>query len=545
MSHPIWYRLVHPDHSQLPNTDDDKLLLGSMADVVDLKQAVWKENECLLKPQVDSSGLKVYKNQASLAANEPLRVSASVAGLGQSYEDPVVIVVPVPLHSPTKNYKIDVTLKFSDLLHTVPAASWKRKSRSTDTKETLPTYPRAAKHFIIWNSFAKEVHEFAESELSKYLTMESNITANQLKYAQRIESAGCEADIECSLKNTTFDILEELLRLMGIGSFFSRGKGDPAVILEPDYIWKYFVGERENAYFRLPIEVKPFWSFPQQINLATRYKSDLEAAARSNITHESEAVRGVNQMYGYSSFNCSRYAALTTQHELHCFKRSGVLSTVEISNPIPLSGISYQGNHLSFFTCWLFLLWNAREKGIYASPAGSPPEATIAENKVLRQIDAPIQKLYTLLEIDADQIHFAQTLRIGKGAVGSVVSGSLKDAPELKFKLYDVYHEPNYVDISEREVAIYKQLGKLQGVVIPKFYGYFNYHGILIIAMEDCGDPLTTEEYPLFKVKVDECIAKLLEFGVMHQDLEACDGIYPNILRLGDNIRIIDFHFVG
>ncbi|KAI9353469.1 hypothetical protein BDR26DRAFT_3046 [Obelidium mucronatum] len=97
MAHPIWYRLVHPDHRQLPNTDDDVFEDSTVTLVADLKTAVWNKNEGLLKPlQVDASDLKVYKNQASLAANEPLRVSASVVGLGQSDEDPVVIVVPLP-----------------------------------------------------------------------------------------------------------------------------------------------------------------------------------------------------------------------------------------------------------------------------------------------------------------------------------------------------------------------------------------------------------------------------------------------------------------
>ncbi|KAI9353447.1 hypothetical protein BDR26DRAFT_831739 [Obelidium mucronatum] len=108
MSHPIWYRLVCPDHGQVPNTDVSKVggLAGCL--VVHLKTAVWNKNEGLLKPQqIVSSGLKVYKNKASLAANEPLRVSASVAGLGQSYEDPVVIVVPAPTSCPISLWIVD------------------------------------------------------------------------------------------------------------------------------------------------------------------------------------------------------------------------------------------------------------------------------------------------------------------------------------------------------------------------------------------------------------------------------------------------------
>ncbi|KAJ3010938.1 UNVERIFIED_CONTAM: hypothetical protein HDU68_001909 [Siphonaria sp. JEL0065] len=108
MSHPIWHRLVHPDYSQVANTDPSKVIAMPAWDVDDLKTAVWKENESLLQPQqVVASGLKVYKNQASLTANEPLRVSANVAGLGQSDEDPVVIVVPSPISYPISLWIVD------------------------------------------------------------------------------------------------------------------------------------------------------------------------------------------------------------------------------------------------------------------------------------------------------------------------------------------------------------------------------------------------------------------------------------------------------
>ncbi|KAI9349581.1 hypothetical protein BDR26DRAFT_852392 [Obelidium mucronatum] len=95
MSHPIWYRLVHPDHSALPNTESSKVMPMPAWDVDDFKTAVWNKNESLLKPQqVVASGLKVFKNEASLSAKEALAVNESLQGLGCLSLDPVVVVVP-------------------------------------------------------------------------------------------------------------------------------------------------------------------------------------------------------------------------------------------------------------------------------------------------------------------------------------------------------------------------------------------------------------------------------------------------------------------
>ena len=422
---------------------------------------------------------------------------------------------------------------------TVPTSCVKRRSSTTNTKGTIPTYPRSADCFLKWDTFLEEVDDFYQSKLASYLDFETEITVNKMIAYQGRGDAGCESDIESSIENTTFKILYELLRIMDIKSSFPRGRGESCVILEPDFIWKFYRNDKCKGCFRVPIEVKPFWTFPVVRNLAVTYQSDLKRKREDSIV-----VRGVNQIYGYSSFNYSRYSALTTQHELYCFKRIGN-STLIVSDVIPLKGVKYQNTEISFFTCWLFLLYNARENGIFSSPDGSPVSSTFSSKKTtiaLKQVKAPKLKLYSLREIKADQIYFSDNLVIGKGAVGSVISGKLFETPEIKFKLYDVYHDDRYIDLSKKEVKTYKKLKTLQGSVIPTFHGYFNYHGIIILALEDCGEPLTKKEYERHKDQVEMGITEMKAFGVVHEDLELRNGRYPNILKKGDQIRIIDFH---
>jgi hypothetical protein len=60
---PIWSRLILPDGSLYPNTDDFRVFVGQGSIVDDLKTAVWKKNEALLRPlSVVSSGLIIYRD---------------------------------------------------------------------------------------------------------------------------------------------------------------------------------------------------------------------------------------------------------------------------------------------------------------------------------------------------------------------------------------------------------------------------------------------------------------------------------------------------
>jgi hypothetical protein len=92
-------------------------------------------------------------------------------------------------------------------------------------------------------------------------------------------------------------------------------------------------------------------------------------------------------------------------------------------------------------------------------------------------------------------------------------------------------------------VARYKELETLQGKSIPKFYGFFNLHGILILAMEDCGHPLKVDEFPALKSRILLAVSAFNEKQVKHNDLEIRETnglqVYPNILVKDGEIRII------
>ena len=106
---------------------------------------------------------------------------------------------------------------------------------------------------------------------------------------------------------------------------------------------------------------------------------------------------------------------------------------------------------------------NAQENGIYSSRGGTPTTTIFPKGATisLKPVNAPKQGLYLLREIGADQIQFDENLVIGKGLIGTVISGRLFETPVIKFKMYDAFHDASYAELSKREVDVYKKLKRL------------------------------------------------------------------------------------
>jgi hypothetical protein len=123
---------------------------------------------------------------------------------------------------------------------------------------------------------------------------------------------------------------------------------------------------------------------------------------------------------------------------------------------------------------------------------------------------------------------------LSRGCCGAVISGSISGHDDIKFKTIDSFNEPDAMSICLNEIAAYKKLESLQGNLIPEFYGFFNLHGILILALEDCGSPLAVSEISVFQTEIDDAIKTINGLGLQHCDLESRTSngqkVYPNIL---------------
>lgn len=221
---------------------------------------------------------------------------------------------------------------------------------------------------------------------------------------------------------------------------------------------------------------------------------------------------------------------------------------MEVSKPVPLNGTP------GFFQSWLYVLWSANRDGFYSSPMGhvsiNIPKKPLEKIAGIRNV----RKNYSLVKIRGSQIQFAGLVErehggaLSKGCCGSVISGNIAGVENtLKFKTMDSFNHPDALQVLEKEAQIYKRLEDLQGTVIPIFYGFFNLHGILMLALEDSGSPLPVSRLCEMESKVHEAIRQVNQRNVAHRDLEVRESrgvkVYPNILVTNSNeIRIIDFH---
>ena len=392
------------------------------------------------------------------------------------------------------------------------------KAKTESKSGTVPTYPtECGVEFKKWSSFDTMVEQFCRYKLQ-------NVVGEFQK--QTFLQDGCrnEMGVQVSVFINIGKTLSNLLGAIGIPAHFSFPQGDNQVAFNPDIVCKIL--KENDEKLAVVIEVKPWWAFPMHDDAPNEYWEDI---GRSN--NESILVRGIQQIYGYMSFNYLRYGILTTYHGAYFLKRVN-------QSTLLISAAKYI-NDPDYLKYWMYLIAEADAEGCYSSPTGDP---------FARKSLVPIKSAdrYTLSPINSLQIQFSDLINMKKGvdngALGTVFGGNLESQEDIKFKMVDSFNTAGALQLCETEVMFYKQLEELQGSVIPKFYGYFNLHGFLILALQDCGSPINQTEFFSLKTKIDKAVKKLDEFGVDQNDLECRDGVYPNILCKDGEVRIIDFH---
>jgi hypothetical protein len=423
----------------------------------------------------------------------------------------------------------------------------KYESTTTNRDGTVPTYPReCGRTFQVWNTFDEEVEEFYRTN-TKILDL-LPLGLGDVEFTFNRKACGNEDEIHDRILNNFALPLESLLRALEIPSLFKRPAGDNQVLFNPDIVWK--IGAELNSNLSLVIEVKPWWSFDCIDNIVDQYHEDTD-----KTTKDTKVVKALQQIYGYMSYNYMRYGILTTYKSTYFLRRNGD-STLYISKPITLDS----GN-ITILQYWLFVLCKSHKEGFYSSPAGNPVDPTFytSKGKPFQQELKPIvfrdglykKKKYNLVDIQSSQIKFADLTErkhgaLSRGCCGAVISGSIFSNVDIKFKTIDSFNNADAMEICLKEIAVYDMLESLQGSIIPSFYGFFNLHGILILALEDCGLPLAVSDISLFQNDVNSAIKTINKLGLKHSDLESrqLNGqeVYPNILVKENKIRIIDFH---
>ncbi|KAJ3090501.1 hypothetical protein HK100_007433, partial [Physocladia obscura] len=158
----VWYRLVLPDGNIL---DPDLIQVPTDSLVVHVKKAVKVENPNALKA-VDSLALKPYKNQASFDAKVALEVDDSVAGLGASDIDLIVIVVPIQTN-PSPSRESSSLLLFANPNSNEPTTK-KQRTVVPKWKDELPFVYSLEKGTLFFVNRKDAVEQLQKIHRSKF-----------------------------------------------------------------------------------------------------------------------------------------------------------------------------------------------------------------------------------------------------------------------------------------------------------------------------------------------------------------------------------------
>lgn len=313
---------------------------------------------------------------------------------------------------------------------------------------------------------------------------------------------------------------------------FERVAGRSA-IGDPDFIWT--LDDCPGA--KAVIEIKTPWVLPSLDNASSRLATECAARFEDDTLARSNLLTAVQQSFIYMTLNNLRYGALTTFDETIFLRKverdsqDGERSVIEFSPAIKCD----VSDPLGIVAAWLFFINTVESdpRWMYASPVGS--------QAVSKDLLVPQQFVGDGTRYDPRDLQKCINFKsiIGRGHAGAVVVGSYGDEDDVVFKTIDLKTHPHGREQFDQEVQVYRDLEELQGSVIPKFYAYGNYYGLLqIMVLEHVGRPITEQEYLDRKDDIDNAIKMINNMGYKHNDL------FPRNIMINDEtggIRIIDF----
>jgi hypothetical protein len=208
--------------------------------------------------------------------------------------------------------------------------------------------------------------------------------------------------------------------------------------------------------------------------------------------NERQSIEGLEQVYGYMTFNANKYGILSNWTRTWFLRHveSVARKTLECAGPIELAGSPGTPSMLKAFVGMVLL---AERDWFYTSPTlDTPPPAhffgptkmALKQQKKAISIAGnyevvPFCGSYLLLMLDFRLCDFELSAGRHSG-FGCVVRTKLawdvfNQAPlEVICKVADIIHSPDACTALQDESKIYAALRNLQGIVIPTLYGPYN-----------------------------------------------------------------------
>jgi hypothetical protein len=267
------------------------------------------------------------------------------------------------------------------------------------------------------------------------------------------------------------------------------------------------------------------------------------------------SLGALQQVYGYMTFNNNKFGILTN------WKRALFLRRSETSDRKTLEyyvvTLDRVGQPISMLKAWVGIILLAENDWFYASPTPStpPPDRSFGtsmkawkERKAVVSTAAgyhaiPHNGEYQCLDLDFCLCHF-HISSARRGSNGCVVDGQLAQPSigkfdlNIVFKIVDVIRYQDAGASLEGEAHAYASLQGLQGVVIPKLYGFYSVWGILkLLALQPVGDSIPDNETISITLcrKMKDALQHIHDAGFVHGDVAR-----RNFCKMGRDVFLVD-----
>ena len=273
-----------------------------------------------------------------------------------------------------------------------------------------------------------------------------------------------------------------------LGSLIFLGRGiphsNPKVIVRMVLISVF-----DRPHFLVQVKYTTKWAAPlEDLSGYFRHRN----VNRCSIL-EQQSIDAIQQLYGYLTFNETRYGVLSNLQHTWFFQHVETANckgkTLQYFGPIDIDSTSLPSMLKAFVG--IILLAEVRSS-FHTSPTPgryfdrSHPAILNCDAAILRRSHRPtvVAGSYKIFRLDPRLCYFDRTsvrhaprgcctLRatLARGVVAGALAGY-----DLKVfcKIIDLFQSRNSIDALKREVRNYATLQNLQGVVIPRVRGYYD-----------------------------------------------------------------------
>jgi len=225
---------------------------------------------------------------------------------------------------------------------------------------TPRAYPRTdLTTMCSWPSFLDDI----DSAIQKAMVHNNISTGTKLTVGpvvRRPQMIRCEEGLRGHAQSELHGAVLDVLARLGIeGEFYIPGGGGVAIVGEPDFSWIQDQGNMQ-PHPKLAVEYKAWWE-ADLINLPTSFAKPMRTPS------EERSIEGLEQLYGYMSFNENKYSILTNWKRAWAFRRieTADRKTLQYAGPIELDDPASSLSMLKLFVGMVLL---AEEEWFYASP---------------------------------------------------------------------------------------------------------------------------------------------------------------------------------